>query len=322
MQRISIVAPMYNEEEMAPIFYETINKIVDKAKDKYEFEFVIVNDGSKDSTLSILKDLKAKDNRIHLISFSRNYGHEAAICAGMKEAKGDAIIIMDSDLQDPPEVIYDLLSKYEEGYEVVNAKRGDRKKDSFLKRFTAEKYYDVIYKLSGKIRVPKNIGNFRLISRKVLDYINALPEKSRVFRVIVPYVGFKTTEVEFVRPKRLKGESKYNYKSMFSLAGDSIVSSSSVPLGWSFKFGIYCSIISFLLMIVTGTFAIISHVQNQALFGLDNNFLFLLSFIAFFFGLLFVFVGIISLYIARIFKEAQDRPLYIIDEDIDSNMKK
>lgn len=321
MKKISIVAPMYNEEEMANLFYEAITNIVKKIEDKYEFEFVIVNDGSRDKTLNILKDLKSKDSRIHLISFSRNYGHEAAICAGMKEAKGDAVIIMDSDLQDPPEVIYDLLNKYEEGYEVVNGKRGDRKKDSFLKRFTAEKYYDVIYKLSGKIKVPKNIGNFRLISRKVLDYINALPEKSRVFRVIVPYVGFKTTEVEFVRPKRPKGESKYNYKSMFSLAGDSIVSSSPIPLKWAMKVGLYLTPLSFIGLI---TFLIlwILDANKVISISIDNKFFFLLCFIMLFFGIVFIFLGIIGEYLARIFREAQDRPLYFIDEDFDSEMKK
>ncbi len=321
MKRISIVAPMYNEEEMANMFYNAICEIVKKVEDKYEFEFVIVNDGSKDKTLSILKDLRAKDNRIHLISFSRNYGHESAICAGMKEAKGDAVIIMDSDLQDPPEVIYALLEKFEEGYEVVNGKRGDRKKDTFLKRYTAEKYYDVIFKLSGKIRVPKNIGNFRLISRKVLDYINALPEKSRVFRVIVPYVGFKTTEVEFVRPKRPKGESKYNYKSMFNLAGDSIVSSSSIPLRWSLKTGLWTTLISVLGLFIFGLIWILdaNKITNT---GIYNSYFFLLFFISFFFGVLFIFVGIMGEYLARIFKESQDRPLYIIDEDLDSKMEK
>ncbi len=316
MKLISIVAPMYNEEEMATMFYETISKIINN-ENNYNFEIVLVNDGSKDKTLSILKELKSKDDRIHLISFSRNYGHEAAICAGMKEAKGDAIIIMDADLQDPPEVIHDLLKKFEEGYEVVNAKRGDRKKDSFLKRFTAEKYYDVIYKLSGKIRVPKNIGNFRLISRKVLDYINALPEKSRVFRVIVPYVGFKTTEVEFVRPKRPKGESKYNYKSMFSLAGDSIVSSSPIPLMWSLKVGLVVSSLSFLGMLLFLVFWILS-ANKVAFTNINNPYFFLLFVITFFFGLTFIFIGLIGEYLARIFKEAQNRPLYIIDEDLDS----
>lgn len=321
MKRISIVAPMYNEEEMANMFYNAICEIVKKVEDKYEFEFVIVNDGSKDKTLSILKDLKAKDDRIHLISFSRNYGHESAICAGMQEAKGDAVIIMDSDLQDPPEVIYDLLEKFEEGYEVVNGKRGDRKKDSFLKRYTAEKYYDVIYKLSGKIRVPKNIGNFRLISRKVLDYINALPEKSRVFRVIVPYVGFKTTEVNFVRPKRPKGESKYNYKSMFTLAGDSIVSSSSIPLKWSLKAGLWITPLSILGLLIYAIIWILD-ANKVTHTGINSSYFFLLFFISFFFGLLFLFLGIIGEYLARIFRESQDRPLYIIDEDLDSKMEK
>lgn len=321
MKKISIVAPMYNEEEMAPLFYDTIKKVIAKVEDKYEFEFVLVNDGSRDNTLSILKDFKVKDDRIHLISFSRNYGHEAAICAGMKEAKGDAVIIMDADLQDPPEVMYQLLEKFQEGYEVVNAKRVDRKKDSFLKRFTAEKYYEVIYKLSGKIKVPKNIGNFRLISRKVLDYINSLPEKSRVFRVIVPYVGFKTAAVEYARPKRPKGESKYNYKSMFVLAGDSIVSSSSTPLKWSMKFGLYLIPISIIALLV---FMILWILASCKVIGytINYSYFFALSFVAFLFGLLFLFLGIIGEYLARIFKETQDRPLYFIDEDLDSKMEK
>ena len=171
---ISIVAPMYNEEEMAPVFYKVLSEIMDNISDKYDSELVLVNDGSKDKTLEILKELREKDPRISIISFSRNYGQEPAVTAGVKEARGDAVIIMDADLQDPPELIYDMVKYYEEGYEVVNAKRVDRKKDTFMKRFTAEKYYDVIYKLYGKIKVPKNVGNYRLISRRVVDVLNSL----------------------------------------------------------------------------------------------------------------------------------------------------
>ena len=320
-KKLSIVAPMYNEEEMAPIFYDVLSKIMDDIKDRYDSELVLVNDGSKDKTLEILKDLRSKDSRIHIVSFSRNYGQEPAVTAGVKVAHGDAVIIMDADLQDPPELIYDLLKYFEEGYEVVNAKRVDRKKDTFMKRFTAEQYYNVIYKLSGKIRVPKNVGNFRLISRRVVDILNALPEKNHVFRVMVPYVGFKTKEVEFVRPARPKGETKYNFKSMFRLAGDSITSSSLRPLIWSFKFGlVLCplSLISLLISIVS----YILGANNVDFFNrLDNGLFISVSLIIFLFSMLFIFVGIASQYIGRIFTEVQNRPLYFIDENLESDIE-
>ena len=319
-KKLSIVAPMYNEEEMAPVFYDVLSKIMDNIKDKYDSELVLVNDGSKDKTLQILKDLREKDSRIHIISFSRNYGQEPAVTAGVKVAHGDAVIIMDADLQDPPELIYELLKYYEEGYEVVNAKRVDRKKDTFMKRFTAEQYYNVIYKLSGKIKVPKNVGNFRLISRRVVDILNALPEKNHVFRVMVPYVGFKTKEVEFVRPARPKGETKYNFKSMFRLAGDSITSSSLRPLIWSFKFGLGLSGVSLLAFIISVVFYILQKFSVAPFASWGMGTYVIVSFFALLFGLVFVFIGIASQYIGRIFTEVQNRPLYFIDENLESDL--
>ena len=319
-KKLSIVAPMYNEEEMAPVFYDVLSKIMDNIKDKYDSELVLVNDGSKDKTLQILKDLREKDSRIHIISFSRNYGQEPAVTAGVKVAHGDAVIIMDADLQDPPELIYELLKYYEEGYEVVNAKRVDRKKDTFMKRFTAGKYYDVIYKLSGKIKVPKNVGNYRLISRRVVDILNALPEKNHVFRVMVPYVGFKTKEVEFVRPARPKGETKYNFKSMFRLAGDSITSSSLRPLIWSFKFGLGLSGVSLLAFIISVVFYILQKFSVAPFASWGMGTYVIVSFFALMFGLVFVFIGIASQYIGRIFTEVQNRPLYFIDENLESDL--
>ena len=318
--KLSIVAPMYNEEEMAPIFYDVLSKIMDKVSSKCDSELVLVNDGSKDKTLEILKELRNKDPRITIVSFSRNYGQEAAVTAGVKVAKGDAVIIMDADLQDPPELIFEMLQSFEEGYDVVNAKRVDRKKDTFLKRFTAEKYYDVIYKLSGKIKVPKNIGNYRLISRKVVDVLNSLPEKNHVFRVMIPYVGFKTKVLEFVRPARPKGVTKYNFNSMFKLAGDSITASSLIPLGWSFKFGIFCLPISLISLLVFIVFYILGKCNVSPFMLIDNGLFMLISLICTLFSLLFVFVGIASMYIGRVFTEAQNRPLYIVEEQLDSNL--
>ena len=206
MKKISLVVPMYNEEEMIPLFFEKMNEVLSQIKN-YKFEYVLVNDGSRDDTLKMLKEQKKVQNNIKIVSFSRNFGHEAAVCAGFQNADGDAVIVMDADLQDPPEIISKMIEKYEEGYKVVNGKRVDRKKDSFLKRTTASMFYKVIKKLSGKIKVPENVGNYRLLDKEVVDHLNALPEKNRVFRVQVPYIGFKTCEVEFVRPERPKGET-------------------------------------------------------------------------------------------------------------------
>lgn len=315
---VSIVAPMYNEEEMAPLFYETISKIMDKIQDQYDTELVLVNDGSKDKTWEILKEFHEKDHRVHAIKFSRNFGHEAAITAGLKYAKGDAVIIMDADLQDPPELIFQMLEKFEEGYEIVNAKRADRKKDGFLKRKTAEEYYEVIYRLSGKIKVPKNVGNYRLMSKRVVEAVNALPEHNRVFRVLVPFVGYKTTELEYVRPARPKGETKYNYNSMFKLAGDSIVSSSLVPLSWAFKLSLDLIAISVLALITTLVFYILGRCGIDPFIFWDTGLYLILSFISLGFSLCLFFIGILSQYQARTFVEAQQRPLFIVEEDLEN----
>ena len=313
---VSLIVPMYNEEEMAPIFYEAVNKVLDEVKDRYDIEYVFVNDGSKDKTWEIIKSLREKDHHIHAVSLSRNSGQEAAIAAGLYVSRGDACIIMDADLQDSPSVLIDMLNKYEEGYDVVNAKRTDRKKDSFLKRFTAARYYDVIYKLSGKIKVPKNVNNFRLLSRKVVDQINALPEKNRVFRILVPYVGYKTAEVTFAREKRPKGESKYNPTALFSLAGESIVASSSRPLLWPLKCGLLLTFLSSIAFIATLVFHILARCAIAPFIFWDTGLYLLISIIVLLFGITFIFLGIIAQYVGKSYLEARNRPLYFIDEEL------
>ena len=220
---ISIVVPMYNEHEMVDIFFERINQIVQE-NNAYDFEILVVNDGSKDDTLALLKEHKKHQSNLTIVSLSRNFGHEPAVAAGLSKAKGDAVVVMDCDMQDPPEVISEMLKKFEEGYEVVNGRRASRKEDSMMKRLTAKEFYKICDKMSGKIRVPQNVGHFRLISRRVVDEVNKLTENNRVFRIQVPYVGFKTTEVLFTRAKREKGKTKYNYKSMTKLAMDAFAS--------------------------------------------------------------------------------------------------
>ncbi|MEY3692393.1 MAG: hypothetical protein RLZZ388_564 [Bacillota bacterium] len=310
MKLISIVVPMYNEEKVVPLFFAEINKVLQNIKN-YQFEIVVVNDGSKDQTLALLKAQQVLQKNLVIVNLSRNFGHEPAVAAGIKTAKGDAIIPMDADLQDPPTLIQSLLSKFEDGFEVVNAKRKGRHEDTFFKRFSAIKFYQFVAKLSGKIKIPQNVGHFRLISRRVADEVNRLSERNRVFRIEVPFVGFKTTEVLFDRPKRVAGETHYNLKSMLKLAVDAIASTTSVPLVWpvqifmlvAFIFGL--SVLAQFILFFTITLS-----ENVLLIWLLGNI------ILFLFTLLFFVLSILSLYLSRVFIETQNRPFYIIDEVI------
>ena len=306
---------MYNEEEMIPLFFEKINEVLSQIKN-YTKEIVCVNDGSKDKTLELLKQYKKENNKIHIVSFSRNYGHEAAVAAGFSRALGDVMIVMDADLQDPPEVIFDLLKKYEEGYKIVNAKRVDRKSDSFLKRTTAEMYYKLIYKMSGKIKVPENVGNYRLMDREVVDKINALPEKNRVFRVLVPFAGYKTATVEFGRAPRPKGESHYNYKSMFKLAGDSIVSSSVAPLKWPLKWSLGIGFLTCIALFIDMILYICHRCNFEFMMQFNFGVFTIILFMFLCLSIILFAIGIIGEYLARIMIESQDRPVYIIEEEL------
>lgn len=317
MKEISLVVPMYNEEEMIPLFFEEINKVLNSLTD-YKFEIVCVNDGSKDKTLSLLKEKRKIQTNIHIVSFSRNFGHESAVASGIKASRGDAIIVMDADLQDPPKLIPELIKRWEEGYQVVNAKRVDRKKDSWMKRNTAAAFYKVISKLSGKTKIPENVGNYRLLDRVVVDKINSLKEKNRVFRVMVPYVGYKTIDVEFKREERPKGKTHYNYKSMFALAGNSITSSSITPLKWPFKIGIFLSCLFFALTCADIALWIINNYVNWVLNDFPFETLLIVFCMFLCLGILLFFIGILCEYVGRIMVETQDRPIYYVDEEIDA----
>ena len=301
---------MYNEEKVIPLFFAEINRVL-LTLPQYQFELVVVNDGSKDQTLSLLKAQQAKQSNLIIVNLSRNFGHEPAVAAGIKTATGDAIIPMDADLQDPPMLIAELLKKFEEGFEVVNAKRKGRHEDSFFKRFSAINFYQFIAKLSGKIKIPQNVGHFRLISRRVADEVNRLSERNRVFRIEVPFVGFKTTEVLFDRPKRAAGETHYNLQSMMKLAVDAIASTTSVPLIWPVQVWIGVSVfflLSVIAQFVAGIFLPLE--PNIHLLWLVTNIIILM------FVLLFFVLSILSLYLSRVFIETQNRPFYLIDQVI------
>jgi dolichol-phosphate mannosyltransferase len=310
MKKISIVVPMYNEEKVIPLFFAEINRVLSTLP-QYQFELVVVNDGSKDQTLSLLKAQQTKQPQLIIVNLSRNFGHEPAVAAGIKTATGDAIIPMDADLQDPPMLISQLLKQFESGFEVVNAKRKGRHEDTFFKRFSAIKFYQFIAKLSGKIKIPQNVGHFRLISRRVADEVNRLSERNRVFRIEVPFVGFKTTEVLFDRPKRAAGETHYNLQSMMKLAVDAIASTTSVPLVWPVQ--IFLAVGSLFAISVIGQMLIAIFLPIEAtiqLIWLATNIIVLM------FVLLFFILSILSLYLSRVFIETQNRPFYVIDQVI------
>lgn len=313
MKLISIVVPTYNEEagitHFLEVLFDNLNKL-----NNYQFEVILVNDGSSDKTYQIEQSLQFKYPNIVLVNLSRNFGHESAIAAGLSVTKGDAVIPLDADLQDPPEVIGDLLLKFEEGYDVVNAKRNTREGESRFKKRSAKLFYRLIAKLSGKVKIPENVGHFRLMSRRVVDKINELKDAVRVLRVEVPYLGYKTTEVCFDRKSRVYGKTHYNLDAMENLALDSIVSTTGKPLKiithfffFFFATTLLSSIIELILYIISVCNVPLNITRFGFLGWLIINVILLIA------TLLFFSLALISEYISRLYLEAQNRPFYIIE---------
>ena len=300
---ITIIAPMYNEDSIVNEFFDEVKKVI-SIIDKYNFEILFVNDGSVDETLNKMKRIKESNYNISIVSFSRNFGLESAIFAGLKKAKGDAVITMDADLQDPPKLFEDLIKKWEDGYKIVNAKRVTRRYDNLFKRLSASLYYKLLDKLSGKLKIDQNVANYRLIDRQCVDILNNLMESNKVYRVLVPYIGFKTTSVDYERVKRFAGKTKYNVIKLFLCALDGITNISELPLYISGIFSFLCFIAIFILLIIKIAF-------NLRI----SNFTFSII-ILFFFALLLISIFIISIYLSQIFIESKKRPMYIIDEYI------
>ena len=306
MKKIDLVVPAYNEEAVIGLFFDKVLAVIDGIKN-YEFNVIMVNDGSRDQTLNLLLAARTRDPRIEVVDLSRNFGHEAALAAGLQCASGDAVIVMDADLQDPPELMAEMLAEWEKGFDVVNARRSSRKEDSFLKRWTAKQFYRTINSLAGKVRIPENVGNYRLISARVVTLLNALPEKNRVFRVLIPYLGFATTEVQFVRPKRPAGLTHYNYTSMIRLAIDGITSATIIPLKFAVNVGFVIAAAGFFYMLYIIIQAIVA---RDAVQGWPST----MSIILFLGGIQLVFLGVIGEYIGRIFLEIKARPDHVIRE--------
>ena len=309
MNKVSVVIPMYYEEEVAEICYDRVSTVLKKLSDKYEYEIIFVNDGSKDKTLSILKNIADNNKCVKIISFSRNFGHQAAVTAGIKYVTGDAVVIMDADLQDPPELIPEMLKLWEDGNDVIYGKRKTRKGESVFKRLTAQMFYSFLNAMS-EVEIPKNTGDFRLVDRKVIDVINSLPEHNKFLRGLFSWVGFEQKEFLYNRPKRELGKTKYPLKKMLKLASDGIISFSTKPLKIVGGLGILSIVISFILLI----YALISYIFK--LNNLSAGWTSLMLGITFFAGVQLLSLWIMSEYIARIYDESKNRPQYIIEKKI------
>lgn len=297
---ITIVVPMYCEENLVYEFYDRLKKVIDISNTDYEIIFV--NDGSKDSTLEKLKLICNMDSRCRIIDFSRNFGHQIAITAGINNSKGDAVIIIDGDLQDPPEVIPDMIEKWKQGFDVVYGRRLERKGETWFKITSAKIFYKFLSRVS-EIDIPQNTGDFRLMDKKVVDSFNSMEEKSRFVRGMVSWVGFRQTYVDFKRDERLNGYTKYSLGKMFSLAENGIISFSSKPIKFIIVLGIMIEVISSIMMI------------NGVINRLNKEFI-IASLVIFFIGIQVISLGIIGLYISRIYEESKNRPLYIIKDKI------
>ncbi|AJA46330.1 glycosyl transferase, group 2 family protein [Clostridium pasteurianum DSM 525 = ATCC 6013] len=302
----SVVVPLYNEELVINETYKKLTWVMDCTKENYEIVFI--NDGSKDSTKSKVQEICREDSKIKLVNFSRNFGHQAAITAGMNIAEGAAIIVIDADLQDPPEVILKMIGKWKEGYEVVYGKRVKREGETFFKKFTSMAFYRVLKSMTT-IDIPVDTGDFRLIDRKVRNALELLPEKNRYVRGLVSWVGYKQTFVEFVRRERFAGESKYPLSKMMKLAFDGITAFSYKPLIFSAYIGVISLFIGIILFIGVSIRDLIKHISLL-------NISFILSINLIMCGFILISMGILGQYIGRIMDETKDRPLYIVDNII------
>ena len=308
MKKISVVIPMYFEEEVVNECYNRTKSVLEGLED-YEYEIIFVNDGSQDKTMEMLEEI-AKDNKnVKVISFSRNFGHQAAVTCGLKYTTGDAVAIMDADMQDPPEVILDMIKLWEDGNEVIYAKRKTRKGETRFKLFTAKMFYKILNGLSD-VEIPKDTGDFRLADKKVIDVINSLPEHNKFLRGLFSWVGFKQIPFEYERKERFAGKTKYPLKKMLKLASDGITSFSTKPLKVLGALGIMSIIVSIILLI----YAIISYVFR--LNSLTPGWTSLMVTITFLGGMQLLSIWLISEYIGKIYDESKGRPEYIIDKTI------
>ena len=305
MKKITIIIPAYNEEESLPLLYERLEELM-KKMDNYEFEILFVNDGSKDKTLEEIKQMREKDQRICYVDFSRNFGKEVAMIAGLDYATGDCAIFLDADLQDPPELIPELVKYWEEGYDDVYAKRRTRKGETWLKKFTSKMYYRVLQHLTN-VEIQEDTGDFRLLDRRCINALKKMRETQRNTKSMYSWIGYKKKEVLYDRDPRAAGKTKWSYAKLIDLAIDVITSFTTSPLRLSTFLAIptFVVLAIYFIYVIAKTFVVHEAIQAyQAIILL----------ILFFSGVQILLFGIVGEYLGRIFNETKNRPLYLVNE--------
>ena len=308
MKKVSVVIPMYYEEEVANECYNRLSGVLKKIEN-YEYEIIFVNDGSKDKTLEILETIAKEDKNVKIISFSRNFGHQCAVTAGLQYVTGDAIVIIDADLQDPPELIPDMLKLWEEGNEVIYGKRKTREGESKFKLLTAKMFYKTLNALSD-VEIPKDTGDFRLVDKKVVDVVNSMPEHNKFLRGLFSWVGFEQKAFEYERKERFAGKTKYPLKKMLKLASDGIIGFSTKPLKLVGGLGIFSIALSFMILI----YAILSFIFKWN--NLTPGWTSIMVTVTFLSGTILISLWMLGEYMARIYDECKSRPQYIIKKKI------
>ncbi len=301
----SLVIPIYNEEENITEMYRRLNNVITQLDG--ETELILIDDGSRDRSLNMIRELHHGDRRVRYLSFARNFGHQIAVTAGLNFVQGKCAIVMDADLQDPPELILKMIAKWQQGYQVVYAQRLSRKKESWLKRFTAYVFYRILQRLS-KVDIPADTGDFCLMDRQVVDILNAMPERNRYIRGLRAWVGFNQTAVHFERDPRFAGKVKYSFGKSWALAIDGIISFSTVPLKLATYLGMLSAGIALLMMTLVLYWRLIDPVSPLIGFTLITIAMFFLG------SVQLICIGILGEYISRIYEEVKGRPIYTLKE--------
>lgn len=304
---VSVVGPVHNEEDGIGLFYERTTKALESIEPPVDHELIFVNDGSRDSSLPIMQEIAAADPRVRVIDLSRNFGHQIAITAGIDHARGDAVVLIDSDLQDPPEVIADMVAKWRDGYRVVYGQRIQRSGESRFKLITAKAFYRLINWMS-EVELPVDTGDFRLMDRKVVEALQSIREENRYIRGLVAWVGFAQTAVLYERDPRVAGATKFTFRKMLRFALDGITSFSEKPLRLAVQIGSFITAVTLAL----AGWIIVGKILNprSALPGFTS----LMVVVLFLGGIQLLAIGLMGEYVGRIYRESKRRPLYLVDE--------
>ncbi len=305
MPKYSLIIPIYNEEETIPELYRRVSDVMDSLDDSVEL--ILINDGSRDCSLNLMRELQERDARVCYISFARNFGHQAAVTAGLNFARGQVIVVLDADLQDPPELIPKMIESWQAGYHVVYAQRTKRKKESWFKRLTAYVFYRLLRQLAD-VDIPADTGDFCLMDRQVVEVLNSMPERNRYIRGLRAWIGFRQTAVKFERDPRFAGEVKYTFKKSLALAINSLVSFSKIPLRISTYLGLFSALIALLMALLVLYWRL--QQPDSPVTGLAT----ILIAVFFLGSVQLISIGILGEYVGRIYEEVKGRPAYTIAE--------